>query len=396
MSRRTLINLVFFSIVFFGFLWWAVNNIVTIDAIENPYEIAGEFEAAAGILPDAEVSYLGVRYGRVDSVELLDEGVRIEMKIQNDKQIPEGSTANIFRKSAVGEPYILFVPPDGYEDGGPHIEEGDVLPMSQTSVPLEFSEMLRSASRLVSAIDAGAAGDLIHELAVGLANREEALRQLTLAGDTLSESFAERTDALDRLATNNTRLTRVVSEHRGSLGQSLDDLRALSATLRDAEGDLLAILEEGSELAGRTAEVVAHQKGNIDCILSDLEAVLEVATTDIRIEGLRTLLDVGPDAFAGVWDTRDVEPDGVWVRVGLIVNPVNPAEQYVPAKEIPEVRAVPPCGSGLIATTGDFTPSAPEPQRQIPATGRDVMLSALLLLLTAGVVLRMSLRHAHR
>src|SRR6476620_806233 len=68
MSRRTLINLIFFVGVFVVMCIWAVQNIVTIDQIDKPYTITGEFNAASGILPNAEVAYLGVHYGRVTSV----------------------------------------------------------------------------------------------------------------------------------------------------------------------------------------------------------------------------------------------------------------------------------------------------------------------------------------
>ena len=393
MSRRTWINLAVFVAVFVGFLVWAARNVVTIEAIERPYEIAGDFEAASGVLPNAEVSYLGVRYGRVDSVDLREGGVRIHMKIDRSKRIPAEVRADVFRKSAIGEPYVLLTPPPGYEEDGQFLEKGAIIPQEHTSIPLEFSEMLRSASRLLSAIPPEAAGNLIHELAVGLAGREESLRQLTVAGDTLSETFAERTEALDRLAENNTRLTRVVAAHRNSLVQSLDDLRQVASSLRAAEGDLVRLLDDGPELVGRTAEIVSAQKGNLDCILKDLEKVIDVATTDVRIAGLETLVTVGPQAFAGLWDTRDEEPDGVWIRVGLIANPENPAQQYVPAKTVPETREVPPCQSGLVAASGSFTPRPVQPGGgTIPATGGSALAIAGLVLLAAAVVLRSTSR----
>jgi phospholipid/cholesterol/gamma-HCH transport system substrate-binding protein len=113
-NRRVLINLVFFNVVFGVMLLWAVNNLVTLDAVERPYTIYGDFDQAAGVRSDAEVTYLGVNYGRVSGVERREGGVRVTMKIQRDKHIPAGSTARIFRKSAIGEPYIDFAPPDPF------------------------------------------------------------------------------------------------------------------------------------------------------------------------------------------------------------------------------------------------------------------------------------------
>jgi ABC-type transporter Mla subunit MlaD len=67
-NRRVLVNLVFFNAVFGVMLWWAVNNIVSIDRLEQPYTITGDFAQAAGVGPDAEVTYLGVHYGDVAMV----------------------------------------------------------------------------------------------------------------------------------------------------------------------------------------------------------------------------------------------------------------------------------------------------------------------------------------
>ena len=42
------------------------------------------------------------------------------MKVDDGKQVPANSSANIFRKSALGEQYIEFDPPQGYTSGGPY------------------------------------------------------------------------------------------------------------------------------------------------------------------------------------------------------------------------------------------------------------------------------------
>src|SRR3546814_16419428 len=93
------------------------------------------------------------------------------MKIDKGKHLPAGSVARVFRKSAIGEPYIDFVPPDDYEEGDPVIEPGDNVPISRTTVPLEFSALLRSAGAHISSIDPEAAGGLVHELSVALQGR---------------------------------------------------------------------------------------------------------------------------------------------------------------------------------------------------------------------------------
>ena len=390
MSRRVAINLVAFLGVFVLMLWWAVNNIITFDFIERPYEITGEFAATAGVAENSEVAYLGVNYGTVSKVESVDGGVVITMSIQRDKDIPAGSVARIFRKSAVGEPYIDFDPPDGFEEGDPVMEPGTVIPRDRTRVPLEFSELLRAASRVLESVDPEQTRTLVHELAVALEGRGESLRDLTVSSDALLQTFAERTELLDSLSTNSTRLTRTVTERRASMSSAISDLAALSETLRAVEPDTRVLLDRGTELLGQTADLVADVKGDLDCILKDLDDVIDLTTTDANLENLRQTLDLAPEAFGYVFMTRDNEPQGLWVRVNLLLETGNPTKVYVPPHELPPVPEVPACVSTLSSggvrfdSTGGAGTGSIVAGSTLPATGGETAPALLLLLVVAA------------
>jgi phospholipid/cholesterol/gamma-HCH transport system substrate-binding protein len=393
MTRRTKINLVWFGLVSIVFIAWAVRTIVPLDVIERPYSIKAEFASSLGMQPGNEVAYLGVKYGAVSDVDRIPGGVLVTMKIDRDKHIPEGSTAHLFRKSAIGEQYVDFAPPDDYRGpGGPSMGDGARIPMSRTTVPLEFSELLRSASRLVSQVDPEAVRTLTHELAVGLDGRTDSLRALTEAGDRLGATLAEKTDALDRLAENNTRLTRVVTQHRGSLGDALSDLRQVADSLRNARGDLAALLDRGAPLLTEVADVVANNKANLDCDLKVLERVIDVTSTPERLAGLGTVLQKAPAGFGAIWDARDVEDDGsIWIRVGLVANPNNKAPQYVPPNEVPPGPPIAACASPLRPASPPYTPLSASPASAVTDLARPAGLAVaigMLALGAAGAVLR--------
>jgi phospholipid/cholesterol/gamma-HCH transport system substrate-binding protein len=376
MSRRAVVNLVFFVAVFGLMLVWAAANIISVRRLENPYVVKGVVTATSGILPNAEVAYLGVHYGTVTKIKRItgdvchtdaaprQEGcVELTMDIDRGKRIPQHSLARIFRKSAIGEPYIDFQPPATFDptragDGDFMPTKGYVVPISETRNPLEFSEVLKNASALLANIDPVKAGSLIHELALALNGRGDDLRQLTIAMDDLTATFAAKTDVLDRLATNNTAITHVLATNANDFGQSLTNLRLVADALEGSVGDATVLLEQGSQLFGRLADLVANQKGNLDCTLHDLADVIDATTTPARLSGLSQLLDIGPGGFGLLAATIDQQPDGPWARVNLITNPSNPPAQYVPRLELPAVPAVPPCTSTVAAGSGpDFIPS---------------------------------------
>jgi phospholipid/cholesterol/gamma-HCH transport system substrate-binding protein len=388
-KRRVLINLVFFVLVFFTMCYWAINNIVTLDAVEKPYTISGEFAAAAGVRSNSEVTYLGVHYGRVSGVSRRDKGVTVTMKIDKDKHIPAGSIARIFRKSAIGEPYVDFVPPAAFTAADTRrIEPGDRIPQARTTVPLEFSELLRSAGALVSSIDPDKAGSLVHELSLALDGRAQALRDLTTGFDKLTTTFASRTDELDRLAENNTRIVGVLADHRLSIGRSIANLRAVGDALRDSKGDLQSLLETGPKFLTVTADLVADQKRNLDCLLTDLAPVLRMAASPAHLADVTSLLRDGPTGFGYVFSALDNEPDGPWIRVNLTV-PVGVGTDpkiYTPRHELPVVPTISPCASTLRAAAPYAAAAGPATTPAASATGTVAGRPVALSTSAAGVV----------
>jgi phospholipid/cholesterol/gamma-HCH transport system substrate-binding protein len=314
--------------------------------------------------------------------------------------VPANSSANIFRKSALGEQYVEFDPPEGYTNGGPYYTKNTLIPMSRTTVPLEFSELLRSASRLVSAIPPDAVNTLVHEAAVGVNGRVDSLRGLADAGDKLSQMLVQRTAVLDRLSSNSTSLTHVVTEHSDSLAQSVSDLRQVADSLKNARGDTTILLQRGSQLLGTAADLVAAHKADLDCDLKTLELLTDVTTTDHNLQGLQTVLTGAPVAFGDLWDASDVDPipgypaDPVspvkrWVRVGFKVNPgYNPAPEFVPPHVLPPVAEVPACVSPLHANAPDYVPaSASGPSAILATTGGTAAAGLALALLAAALIL---------
>jgi len=396
MSRRTKANLATFVLVSLLFLAWAVRNIVSVDRINRPYHLHADVASSVGLLPGSEVDYLGVSYGSVDHVRRVAGAVRVDLKIDHGKRVPEGAVANVLRKSVLGEQFIDFTPPDGYKGGGPYYRAGTVLPADKTTIPLEFSELLRSAGRLVASVSPDAVQTLVHELAVGLDGRADDFRALTDAGDRISQTLAERTQALDRLATNNTKLTHTVTEHRDSFS-SITDLRNLAQSLKNARGNTDVLLERGAQLLQITADLVASHTADLDCDLKTLTLLTDVTTTPGRLQGLATVLTVSPKAFDQLFDATDIEPGPPggparrWVRVGLINNPTyNPAPQFVPPRQLPPVAVVAACSSPL-KPVGTYTIAATlaATGTRLPATGGSALLALALALVAGAVVLRM-------
>ncbi|HLG00730.1 MAG TPA: MlaD family protein [Acidimicrobiia bacterium] len=395
--RRILINLAFFTLVAMFFVYWAITNIISVEFIERPFRVTGDFENAMGVLPNAEVTYLGTQVGLVESVERRPDGVRVTMKLYRDKRVPKDATAHIFRKSALGEQYIDFFNPPDFKPGAPILEEGDHIPRDRTQIPIEFADMLRAADALVSSIDPADLKVITHELAVGLQGRTDDLRSLIVEGDRLSAMFAERTDALDRLATNNTRLTRVFAAHSDALASSLEDLRAVTESLKGVAGSVGPLVDNGAVLFSELAPIVHDHRDSLACLFDAVDSVVDLTTTPARLTGLEGLLVNMPVATDQLKQATDVETDAAgrkhqFVRVDLTDDTTNEAPDYAPNRSTPPAQpSIPACAVQFASVDpGEVAAGAPT-TGPTPATGSTLGLTVGLgLLVLVGVVRRLA------
>ena len=85
------------------------------------YTIYADFESATGLGPGTPVEIVGVRVGRVDTVQLTGARARVRFTIDSDIEIQEDAIASIHTKGLLGGPYVLIslggsdrlIPPGG-------------------------------------------------------------------------------------------------------------------------------------------------------------------------------------------------------------------------------------------------------------------------------------------
>ena len=85
------------------------------------YTIYADFESATGLASGAPVEIVGVRVGRVDTVQLTGMRAKVRFTIQNNIEIQEDAIASIQTKGLLGGPYLLIslggsdkiIPPGG-------------------------------------------------------------------------------------------------------------------------------------------------------------------------------------------------------------------------------------------------------------------------------------------
>lgn len=101
--------------------------------LRSYYTVTVQLPQTGGLYTHSNVTYRGVSVGRVGPIELTDDGVEAELRIENDAPpIPDSLTAVVANLSAVGEQYVDLRPT---REDGPFLGNGSVIDEADTSTP---------------------------------------------------------------------------------------------------------------------------------------------------------------------------------------------------------------------------------------------------------------------
>jgi phospholipid/cholesterol/gamma-HCH transport system substrate-binding protein len=78
--------------------------------LDQGYVVSAEFEDSGGIFENAEVTYRGVPVGTVVDLDLIEGGVKVDLRLEPGTEVPDDVRAVVANRSAVGEQYVDLQP----------------------------------------------------------------------------------------------------------------------------------------------------------------------------------------------------------------------------------------------------------------------------------------------
>ena len=135
-QTRTLINVVSFLVISALLVYLGASNLVFYEPQDQ--RLKAVFEDASGLLPRNDVTMRGVPVGSVKDVSLNEDGYAlVTMGLRPGTEVPEGTKAEIVRRSPIGELTVELVPGEGepLEDDAT-IAVADTVPPPARSEPL--------------------------------------------------------------------------------------------------------------------------------------------------------------------------------------------------------------------------------------------------------------------
>jgi ABC-type transporter Mla subunit MlaD len=242
----------------------------------RPFELQAVFQNAPPIGKNSPVRIAGVEVGKVSKVEPLggdSPGVRVTMKLE-DTALPVHKDAQVEIRERIFLEGNLFLNLKPGTPGSPDLDDGDTIPVTQTSAPVQLDQVLGT-------LQASTRKDL-QNLLVGYG---EALNGQPQPGedddqdpDTKGETGGQALNDSLQYSTQALRGSAIVNQ--ATLGSELHDISKLiagqqkvTAALSSREGSLKDLISNWNI----TTSALAAQESDLSATVRELPKVLEAA-----------------------------------------------------------------------------------------------------------------------
>lgn len=306
---RTLAIVVVVALVATAGLWYALER-------GTSRTITAYFESVVGLYTKNTVNVSGVPVGTVEEIVPQGNVVRVELKVDNEVPIAAGAQAVIVAPTLVSDRYVQLGP--NYT-GGPMMNDGAVIPVQRTAVPVELDRVYKSLDSIATSLGpngvnkAGALNDLLRSSAGALGGNGEALKstitEVAGAVGTLSDNRGNLFATVDNLG----QFTNMLARNDGQVQLLNNQLADISGFLAAERGNLSQVLQV---LPPALEDVAAFVRENRDGLRVDVAQLASV--TDILVRQSRALTeftDAAPlalnnltNSFNASGDTLDVRP----------------------------------------------------------------------------------------
>lgn len=294
-TRRTKVQLLIFLIITVVGVTYVGARYAQLDRvfIDRTYTVVAHYPESGGIFAGGEVTYRGVRIGKVDKLELTDEGVDVYLEIDNEwDEIPADTLALVGNRSAVGEQYVELQP---NQDDGPYLEDGSEI--SEVQTPIATETLLANLATTVSSVDREALQTTVRELGLAFGGTGEDLQQIIDTGNSFIQTANENFDITTALIEDSNTVLQGQVDSESSLRQFATSLSQFSGTMVDADADLREVLDVGSFTANQLRTFLEDNQVELTELINNLITTGEVVVANLP--GVEQILVLYPYVVAG-------------------------------------------------------------------------------------------------
>jgi virulence factor Mce-like protein len=262
----------------------------------------------------------GVRVGKISAITPDGEHTRFTLRIDHGVPIPADAKAVVVAQNLIAARYVQLTP--GYEDSGPIMADGTVIPIDRTAVPVEWDEVKTQLTRLAtdlgphSGVDGTSIGRFIDSAANALDGNGEKLRSTLAELSVLGRTLAAGSGDIVATVKNLQQFVSVLRNSTTQIVQFEDRFATLTSVLNNSRSDLDAALRELSQAVVEVQEFVASTRDKATEQIQRLASVTQ-NLVDHKID-LENVLHVAPNAISNF--NRIYDPNNGAIAGSFVMN----------------------------------------------------------------------------
>jgi phospholipid/cholesterol/gamma-HCH transport system substrate-binding protein len=277
-------------------------------------KVTAYFSETIGVYPGSTVRILGVPVGTVNSVAPDGNRVKVTMTLNSGVPVPASAGAVVISPSVVADRYIQLTP--AYTTGQ-KMENGAVIPVTRTMVPVEVDEVYSSLAKLSNALGPngankhGALSSLIKTGAANLAGNGKYLREMLTEFGGLSKTLGGSANNLYASIAFLQRFTTMLKNNDGQVRLAENQLASVSGFLASDRTDLAAALKDLAVALNQVKSFIGDNRALIDSNVSKLASLTSILSRERA--SLADALDDAPlaaDNLVNAYDATRHTLDG--------------------------------------------------------------------------------------
>lgn len=225
------------------------------------------------IYPQSVVTVRGVPIGQVVEVRPTRDGVLADLRLRSSEQIPSASPVQVRSVSAAGEQYLNFEPAT---TDGPYLQSGDVIPVSQVTVPVDNAQLLGNVNELLQSVPGDRLEVTVDELGKAFAGTSEDLKRLLDSILPLQQTFDENIDPTKQLIDQLEPVLQTQSDTDPEIRAFAGNLARFTGQLAQSDPQLRGTLDRTPGVADETRELLTQVDRPLGMLLANLTSVGEV------------------------------------------------------------------------------------------------------------------------
>lgn len=285
-SERSPVLIGIIGIAIVATITMAALNYQKLPFFSQGIDYSAEFADAGGLFTGAAVEVSGYPAGKVKSIELDGQQVRVTFWVADNIHIGERSEARIIAKSLLGTK-VLEVLPRG---DNPLVE---TIPMDRTTSPYQLPDAVGDLATTIGGLNTAQLSDSLTTLAQTFSDTPEELRSAVQGVARFAQTLNERDANLRNLLQNAAKATGVLAKRTDQVVSLVRETNALLAELRTQSAALDNVWYSLSSAAKQLKGFIDENRAELRPALDKLNGVLTILDNrkerlQLAVKGLNT------------------------------------------------------------------------------------------------------------